>query len=149
MNSTRRMPKFVSLAFAVDAKVKSLKTKVFIIKKSLDTAFPPLIRFLPESSDGISNHRWNYSPLKEKAVSVAGGLFRLFLSLRSKPLRCEFPGEVLLRLMHAARRASGLAANGGIKLSLRSKPLRCEFPGEVLLRLMHATPTPTRGHRAR
>jgi hypothetical protein len=33
---------------------------------------------LPESSDGISNHRWNYSPLKEKAVWLPDGLFVSF-----------------------------------------------------------------------
>jgi hypothetical protein len=28
-----------------------------------------------ESSDGFLNLRWNYSPLKEKAVPLPGGLF--------------------------------------------------------------------------
>jgi hypothetical protein len=63
-----------------------LKIKAFILEKFLDTAFQALIRFFPESSDGFLNFRWNYSPLKEKAAPLPGGLSRLFMSLRSKPL---------------------------------------------------------------
>jgi hypothetical protein len=58
-----------------------LKRKTFILEKFLDTAFRPPIRFFPESSDGFLNLRWNYSPLKEKAVQLPDGLSRYFLLL--------------------------------------------------------------------
>ena len=64
------MPNFVTLAFDVDQQVKLLKTKVFILQKSLDTAFPPLIRFLPESSDGFFE-----SPLELFSLERKGRLF--------------------------------------------------------------------------
>jgi hypothetical protein len=32
-------------------------------------------KIFTESSDGFLNLRWNYSPLKEKAVPLPGGLF--------------------------------------------------------------------------
>jgi hypothetical protein len=52
-----------------------LKTKLFISQKILDTHLLWLIRFSPESFDGLKL-RWNYSPLKEKAAHVAGWPFR-------------------------------------------------------------------------
>jgi hypothetical protein len=63
----------------VDVLVKLLKKKTFILEKFLDTAFQPPIRFFPESSDGFLNLRWNYSPLKEKAVQLPDGLSRFSL----------------------------------------------------------------------
>jgi len=61
----------------VDRYVKLLKTKAFKLEKVLDTAFHRPIRFRQISSDGLLNIRWNYSPLKEKAIQVAGWPFRL------------------------------------------------------------------------
>jgi hypothetical protein len=94
----------------VDALDKTLKTKVFILEKFLDTGFRPLLRFLPESSDGFVNLRWNYSPLKKKAVQSCRTAFSFSLSLRSKPLEGVSPRETLPHLLHAARRPLGLAA---------------------------------------
>jgi hypothetical protein len=59
----------------VDELDKTLKTKAFNPEKFLDTAIQGPIRFLPESSDGFLKIRLNYSPLKEKAVPLPGGLF--------------------------------------------------------------------------
>ena len=56
---------------------KLLKTKLFILEKFLDTGFRPLIRFLPESSDGFLNFRWNYSPLKKGRPELPDGLLLL------------------------------------------------------------------------
>ena len=60
----------------VDWLCKSLKLKTFIYQKLLDTLLFRLIRFCPESFDGIFCLRWNYSPLKRKGRPVAGWPFR-------------------------------------------------------------------------
>jgi hypothetical protein len=49
-----------------------LKKKMFICQKLLDTLLFRLIRFAPESFDGIFCLRWNYSPLKREGCPVAG-----------------------------------------------------------------------------
>ena len=74
--------------------------------------------------------RWNYSPLKEKAVLLPDGLFVCFVAmLRIAPHRygAFVFVEIVLLLMQAARRVVGLAADdGGQNLSLskaRSTPL--------------------------
>jgi hypothetical protein len=64
-----------------------LKIKAFILEKFLDTAFQRLIRFFPESSDGVLNLRWNYSPLKERPPSCRAA-FLLFLARAQ--IACEF-----------------------------------------------------------
>ena len=71
-----------------------MKTKAFIIQKSLDTAFLWPIRFRQKVLMVFFELRWNYSPLKEKAVLLPDGLFICFcrdvlqnLSLRSTPLQ--------------------------------------------------------------
>jgi hypothetical protein len=69
----------------VDKIVKLLKQKAFIIEKFLDTAFRRPIRFRQKVLMVFSELRWNYSPLKEKAVLLPDGLF-ICLSLRSTPL---------------------------------------------------------------
>ncbi|MFI5104878.1 MAG: hypothetical protein ACHP79_08145, partial [Terriglobales bacterium] len=68
---------FGTLMQPVDELDKMLKTKAFNPEKFLDTAIQGPIRFLPESSDGFLKIRLNYSPLKEKAVPLPGGLFVL------------------------------------------------------------------------
>jgi hypothetical protein len=53
--------------------------------------------------------RWNYSPLKEKAVLLPDGLFICFCryaALRSTPLYIQSSLCAFLLLMQAARRAS-------------------------------------------
>ena len=47
---------FCHLPKHVDKLIKSLKTKEFILDKFLDTDFHSPIRFLPESSDGLSEN---------------------------------------------------------------------------------------------
>jgi hypothetical protein len=90
-----------------------LKTKAFILEKFLDTAFRWPIRFRQKVLMVFSELRWNYSPLKEKAVLLPDGLFIFFCreaSLRSTPLQ-SIPcvGRIPL-LMQAVRRHTGLAA---------------------------------------
>jgi len=67
---------------------------------------------LPESSDGISNHRWNYSPLKEKAVWLPDGLFVILGRFAANRQREFFLVASSRTCCYAARRPSGLAANG-------------------------------------
>jgi glucan phosphoethanolaminetransferase (alkaline phosphatase superfamily) len=57
--------------------------------------------------------RWNYSPLKEKAVLLPDGLFICFCryaALRSTPLYIQSSLCAFLLLMQAARAQVGLAA---------------------------------------
>jgi hypothetical protein len=61
----------------------------------------------------FSELRWNYSPLKEKAVLLPDGLFvSLCREQRLAPHRYAFFCFIrkILLLMHAARRVVGLAA---------------------------------------
>jgi hypothetical protein len=77
------------LRAAVDEIVKLLKQKAFIIEKFLDTAFRRPIRFRQKVLMVFSELRWNYSPLKEKAVLLPDGLFVClcrYAALRSTPL---------------------------------------------------------------
>lgn len=85
------MPFSVSLQRTVDELVKVLKTKAFKSEKFLDTAIRGAIRFLPESSDGFLNLRWNYSPLKEKAVPLPGGLFVSYQNRGDHFALCDSP----------------------------------------------------------
>jgi hypothetical protein len=57
-----------------------LKQKAFIIEKFLDTAFRRPIRFRQKVLMVFSELRWNYSPLKEKAVLLPDGLFVLLVA---------------------------------------------------------------------
>jgi hypothetical protein len=59
----------------VDKIAKLLKTKAFILQKFLDTAFRCPIRFRQKVLMVFLELRWNYSPLKEKAVQLPDGLF--------------------------------------------------------------------------
>jgi len=59
-----------------------LKPKAFIIEKFLDTAFRRPIRFRQKVLMVFSELRWNYSPLKEKAVLLPDGLFILLVASR-------------------------------------------------------------------
>jgi hypothetical protein len=59
----------------VDAFSRSLKTKAFIYQKSLDTPVFRLIRFRQKVLTESKSLRWNYSPLKEEAALLPGGLF--------------------------------------------------------------------------
>jgi len=70
----------------VDKIAKLLKTKAFIIEKFLDTAFPCPIRFRQKVLMAFLELRWNYSPLKEKAVQLPGGLFVSFCRCSKPPL---------------------------------------------------------------
>jgi hypothetical protein len=66
-----------------------LKTKAFILEKFLDTAFRWPIRFRQKVLMVFSELRWNYSPLKEKAVLLPDGNFICFCrdaAHRSTPL---------------------------------------------------------------
>src|SRR6185437_492163 len=99
----------------VDKIVKLLKTKVSILQKFLDTAFRCPIRFRQKVLMVFFELRWNYSPLKEKAVLLPDGLFVCFLSLRCASLHTAIVHFFLLRafllLMQAARHVVGLAAS--------------------------------------
>ena len=82
---------FCHLKVDVDKIVKLLKTKVSILEKFLDTAFHWPIRFRQKVLMVFFELRWNYSPLKEKAVLLPDGLFICFCreaELRSTPLDC-------------------------------------------------------------
>jgi hypothetical protein len=70
----------------VDNIVKLLKTKAFIIEKFLDTAFRCPIRFRQKVLMVFSELRWNYSPLKEKAVLLPDGLFVILVASRQTAL---------------------------------------------------------------
>jgi hypothetical protein len=53
-----------------------LKTKAFILEKFLDTGFQPLIRFLPESSDGFREPPLELFSLERKGrPQLPDGLF--------------------------------------------------------------------------
>ena len=69
----------------VDKLIKLLKIKAFILEKFLDTAFRRPIRFRQKVLMVFFELRWNYSPLKEKAVLLPDGLFVCFC--REAPLR--------------------------------------------------------------
>ena len=101
-----------------------MKTKVSILEKFLDTAFRWPIRFRQKVLMVFFELRWNYSPLKEKAVLLPDGLFICFWSLRFcfdfTPLQCILLFELnFLLLMQAARRPR---ASQRFFLSLRSIP---------------------------
>jgi len=66
----------------VDKIAKPLKTKAFILEKSLDTAFRWPIRFRQKVLMVFFELRWNYSPLKEKAVLLPDGLFIVLAASR-------------------------------------------------------------------
>src|SRR4029077_3354327 len=66
---------------------KLLKTKAFILEKFLDTAFRCPIRFRQKVLMAFLELRWNYSPLKEKAVQLPDGLFVCFGTLLRQPLK--------------------------------------------------------------
>jgi hypothetical protein len=70
------------LQATVDNIAKLLKQKAFIIEKFLDTAFRRPIRFRQKVLMVFSELRWNYSPLKEKAVLLPDGLFVLMVAAR-------------------------------------------------------------------
>jgi hypothetical protein len=71
--------------------------------------------------------RWNYSPLKEKAVLLPDGLFIVlvasFWSLRDKPLKSLAARKSFLLLMRAARRPRASQLSVSIESALRDKPL--------------------------
>jgi hypothetical protein len=90
----------------VDKIVKLLKTKVSILEKFLDTAFHWPIRFRQKVLMVFFELRWNYSPLKEKAVLLPDGLF-IYLSLRNKPHK-----SICRRRTVSAPDASRSAATG-------------------------------------
>jgi hypothetical protein len=64
-----------TLANNVDAYVKTLKTKAFILEKFLDTDFRSLLRFLPESSDGFFEPPLELFSLERKGRPLPDGLF--------------------------------------------------------------------------
>src|SRR5215471_15852537 len=141
------MANYGTLANNVDAYVKILKTKAFILEKFLDTDFRSLLRFLPESSDGFFEPPLELFSLERKGRPLPDGLFvysvaalqtarvRGFGRHSSAPtsgrsarksaslpwfsfgkcrcapnrLRRLTSAIIHLRLMHAARRPSGLA----------------------------------------
>jgi hypothetical protein len=134
------------LRAAVDKIVKLLKQKAFIIEKFLDTAFRRPIRFRQKVLMVFSELRWNYSPLKEKAVLLPDGLFVSLCreaTLRSTPLRILLFISRILLLMRAARRAS--RPRGDLLCdkicryaALRSTPLRFLRVHSRILLLMRA-----------
>ena len=73
--------------------------------------------------------RWNYSPLKEKAVLLPDGLFICFVAALHTPLQCVCLVELFLLLMQAARRpgprGSDLQQNFGA--SLHAATVRLSF----------------------
>jgi|SRR5215467_10453294 len=71
------MANYGTLANNVDAYVKILKTKAFILEKFLDTGFRPLLRFLPESSDGFFEPPLELFSLERKGRPLPDGLFVL------------------------------------------------------------------------
>jgi hypothetical protein len=77
---------FCHLKVHVDKIVKLLKTKVSILEKFLDTAFRWPIRFRQKVLMVFFELRWNYSPLKEKAVLLPDGLFICFCRYASAAL---------------------------------------------------------------
>jgi hypothetical protein len=83
-----------------------LKPKAFIIEKFLDTAFRRPIRFRQKVLMVFSELRWNYSPLKEKAVLLPDGLFVIMVASRQTATIFFFDAESNLLLMRAARRSS-------------------------------------------
>jgi hypothetical protein len=83
-----------------------LKQKAFIIEKSLDTAFRCPIRFRQKVLMVFSELRWNYSPLKEKAVLLPDGLFVVMVASRQTATNFFIDVEINLLLMRAARRKS-------------------------------------------
>jgi hypothetical protein len=54
--------------------------------------------------------RWNYSPLKEKAVLLPDGLFIFVLSLRSTPLWIFYPCESTSALDASRSAVTSIAA---------------------------------------
>jgi hypothetical protein len=66
------------LVVHVDKLVKLLKTKAFILEKSLDTAFHRPIRFRQKVLMVFFELRWNYSPLKRKRSSCCRTAFFRF-----------------------------------------------------------------------
>jgi len=83
-----------------------LKQKAFIIQKFLDTAFRRPIRFRQKVLMVFSELRWNYSPLKEKAVLLPDGLFVLLVASRQTATDFLSMAERNLLLTQAARSAS-------------------------------------------
>ncbi len=87
---------FVTSGTAVDILIKLLKTKAFIIQKFLDTAFHCPIRFRQKVLMVFLELRWNYSPLKEKAVPLPDGLFVFYVASLHTAYRALLHGERLL-----------------------------------------------------
>ena len=119
---------FCHLLPDVDNIVKLLKTNVFILEKFLDTAFRGPIRFRQKVLMVFFRLRWNYSPLKEKAVQLPDGLFVCFCreaALRSTPLERAASAESV-NAPEATGSPRGRASPQF--LSLRSSPLesRCD-----------------------
>jgi hypothetical protein len=71
-----------------------LKQKAFIIEKFLDTAFRCPIRFRQKVLMVFSELRWNYSPLKEKAVLLPDGLFVYLVAARQTARELRLSHEV-------------------------------------------------------
>jgi hypothetical protein len=75
--------------------------------------------------------RWNYSPLKEKAVLLPDGLFICFVAALHTPLQCVCLFELFLLLMQAARRASRPRGMGVVDKICHSAAF-CSTPLQVL-----------------
>lgn len=88
----------------VDKIVKLLKTKVSILEKFLDTTFHWPIRFRQKVLMAFFEIRWNYSPLKEKAVLLPDGLFIYLAAPRQTAQEHFVDVELFLLLKRAARR---------------------------------------------
>ena len=115
---------FCHLKVDVDKIVKLLKTKVSILEKFLDTAFHWPIRFRQKVLMVFFELRWNYSPLKEKAVLLPDGLFVLFVASLHTALESLLDSAASAAPDASRSAATGLAAwisnNEG---RFRDKPL--------------------------
>src|SRR5215467_39395 len=110
-----------------------LKTKAFILEKFLDTGFRPLLRFLPESSDGFFEPPLELFSLERKGRPLPDGLFVYSVaSLQPANVRgfgrdspAPTSGPRGAQVGHADHSSS-------LRMSLRSKPLEISRSGSDL-----------------
>jgi hypothetical protein len=114
-----------TLAANVNRSCKLLKINVFISQKSLDTPVFRLIRFCQKVLT-VFCLRWNYSPLKEEAALLPGGLF-VFARKYARRANEEQSKRNLSREMRANRDES-IAIYGTLAKGLRI--IHCAFKVE-------------------